>query len=171
MTLNGAPVEQGIGILSMIAGGIGMFVFFLALFALMTVAMCKIYMKAGREWWEAIVPIYNVVIFFKIINKSCWNMLLFCIPIVNFIFAIIFMNRLSKKFGYESGFTVGLLFLPIIFFPILAWGDSVYIKEEGQQGVATEAGVGMPAAPVVETPMTPPVVEQTQTEPPAPPSM
>ena len=174
MTLGGAPTEEAFGAGSLMAGmGI---IIPIALWVLIIVAMCKVYMKAGRGWWEAIIPVYSAFIFLKIINKSYWNILLFCIPIVNCIFAIIFMSRLSKKFGYGNGFTIGLFFLPMIFFPILAWGSSVYIEEGEQQEVAPapvetpEEAIEMPAAPV-ETSMDPPVAEQTEPEPPVPPSM
>jgi hypothetical protein len=36
-------------------------------------------------------------------------------------------NRLSKSFGKEVGFTLGMLFLPLIFYPILAFGSAEYV--------------------------------------------
>ncbi len=35
-------------------------------------------------------------------------------------------NLLSKKFGKDEGFTVGLVLLPFIFLPILGFGSSEY---------------------------------------------
>jgi hypothetical protein len=52
--------------------------------------------------------------------------LLFLIPVVNVIFLIIAVNDLSKVFGHGIGFTLGLIFLPYIFIPILAFGGSQY---------------------------------------------
>ncbi len=92
----------------------------------MLIAACKLYVKAGQKWWEAIIPIYNGFIFLKIIKKSYWNFLLLLIPVINIIFSIIFTHNFSKKFGHGVGFTIGLLFFPIIFFPVLAFGKSTY---------------------------------------------
>lgn len=102
---------------------------YLAIAILMLISYWKIFTKAGRQGWEAIIPIYNVFIFLKIIQKSAWWFLLFCIPLVNIVFGIMAINELSKRFGKDTGFTIGLLFLPVIFIPILAFGDSKYTPE------------------------------------------
>jgi hypothetical protein len=41
------------------------------------------------------------------------------------------VNELSKSFGKGAGFTVGMLFLPIIFYPILAFGSAQYVGPGG----------------------------------------
>lgn len=111
-------------------GAIGKLILLNVVFALLgllvLVAKCKVYMKAGRGWWEAIIPIYNLFILFKIIKIGAANFLWLFVPIANIIMAIKWLHKLSKKFGYGGGFTTGLFFLPFIFFPILAWGDSKY---------------------------------------------
>jgi len=48
------------------------------------------------------------------------------IPIVNIVLAIIVFNNLAVSFGKSRGFTVGLVLLSFIFFPILAFGDGKY---------------------------------------------
>ena len=53
------------------------------------------------------------------------------IPGVNIVFAIWMMNMVSKSFGHEEGFTAGLLFLGIIFWPILGFGKSRYLGPYG----------------------------------------
>jgi hypothetical protein len=40
---------------------------------------------------------------------------------------------LSKSFGKEEGFTIGLLLLGIVFYPILAFGDAKYLGPYGDQ--------------------------------------
>ncbi|AEV97530.1 hypothetical protein A4D02_30485 [Niastella koreensis] len=91
----------------------------------------RIFEKAGRPGWEAIIPVYNTFIMMKIIGKPWWWILLLCIPFVNIIFAIIAVNMLSKSFGKDEGFTVGLLLLGIVFYPLLAFGDAKYIGPYG----------------------------------------
>jgi len=46
------------------------------------------------------------------------------------VFQVLISNGLSRCFGYGGWFTVGLVLLPFIFFPVLAFGDSEFIKPE-----------------------------------------
>jgi uncharacterized membrane protein YoaK (UPF0700 family) len=62
----------------------------------------------------------------KIVGKPGWWLVLFLIPLVNYVFIIWTYNMLSKSFGKEEGFTVGLVLLGIVFFPILGFGDAIY---------------------------------------------
>ena len=85
-----------------------------------------IFTKAGEEGWKSLIPIYNVYILYKITWGNGLIFLLLLVPFVNFIVGILTINKLSKCFGHGLGFTLGLLFLPIIFLPLLAFGDSRY---------------------------------------------
>ena len=85
-----------------------------------------IFTKAGEEGWKSLIPIYNIYILYKITWGNGLIFLLLLVPFVNFIVGIITINKLSKCFGHGLGFTLGLLFLPIIFLPLLAFGDSRY---------------------------------------------
>ena len=49
-----------------------------------------------------------------------------CIPYVGLVWSIWATNRMAKAFGKSEGFTVGLLLLGFVFWPILAWGDAEY---------------------------------------------
>jgi hypothetical protein len=40
---------------------------------------------------------------------------------------------LSKSFGKEEGFTVGLILLGFVFFPILGFGDARYLGPYGDK--------------------------------------
>jgi hypothetical protein len=95
------------------------------------VAQWKVYVKAGQPGWACIVPIYNVYVLLQICGKPWWWLLLMLIPGVNIVFAIWMINMVSKSFGHEEGFTVGLLFLGIIFWPILGFGKSRYLGPYG----------------------------------------
>ena len=98
----------------------------IALFVFLIAAQWRVFQKAGQPGWACIIPIYNIYIMTKIAGKpGIWT--LWClIPIVNFIFAIWLLNMISKSFGHGEGFTLGLLFLSIIFWPILGFGSSRY---------------------------------------------
>lgn len=106
--------------------GTGFMIVMFALLILMIAAMWKIFVKAGEPGWAAIIPIYNLYIILKIAGKPGWWLLLFLIPVVNFVVAIMTYISFAQAFGKGVGFALGLLFLGVIFFPILAWGDSRY---------------------------------------------
>lgn len=84
----------------------------------------KIFTKAGKPGWASIIPIYNTIVIIEIVRKPVWWILLLLIPIVNIVYAIWLTNLLSKSFGKSEGFTIGLIFLPIIFLPVLAFDKS-----------------------------------------------
>ena len=113
--------------------GIGFILIILAVVVFMIAAMWKIFEKAGQPGWAAIVPIYNCYVLLKIVGKPGWWLLLFLIPIVNYVFIIWTYNMLSKSFGKEEGFTVGLVLLGIVFFPILGFGDAKYLGPFGNK--------------------------------------
>jgi hypothetical protein len=93
----------------------------------------RIFEKAGRPGWESLIPVYNNFIMMKIIGKPWWWLVLMCIPFVNIIFIVWSVNMLSKSFGKDEGYTVGLLLLSIVFYPMLAFGDAKYIGPFGDQ--------------------------------------
>lgn len=117
----------------------------LAISILLFVSMWKIYTKAGKPGWASIVPFYNVYVMCEIAGKEWWYMLLLFIPIVNIYASFVINDGLAKRFGKSTGFAIGLMFLPIIFFPILAFssGDvTTRIKdgvESSQNSVNTMA--------------------------------
>ena len=55
----------------------------------MIAAMWKVFTKAGKPGWASIIPIYNMVVLLDIAGKPVWWIILFFIPIVNLIFAIL----------------------------------------------------------------------------------
>jgi len=96
------------------------------------VSIWKLFEKAGRKGWEGIIPIYNAVILMKIIKKPWYWVPLMFIPYVGIIWSIWSTNLLSKSFGKGIGYTLGLVFLPFIFMPLLAFGDAKYTPLDGE---------------------------------------
>ena len=99
----------------------------LAVSVLAIVAMWKIFEKAGEPGWAAIIPFYNLYVLFKITWGNGWKFLLLLIPFAGIVFAIITIVKLAKAFGKSGGFAVGLIFLSIIFYCILAFDQSQYL--------------------------------------------
>jgi hypothetical protein len=90
------------------------------------ICLWKIHEKAGKPGWTALVPIYNLFIMMEIINKPKIWLLYMLIPFAGIYWVILSVVEFAKVFGKDTGFAVGLIFLPIIFYPILAFGDAQY---------------------------------------------
>ena len=90
-------------------------------------AMWKVFEKAGKPGWASLIPIYNAIVLIEIAGKPIWWFLLYFIPVVNIVIGIIVVHNVSRNFGKDVGFTLGLIFLGFIFYPILAWGDAQYL--------------------------------------------
>ena len=88
----------------------------------------KTFEKAGQPGWGCLIPIYNVYLMTQIAQKPGWWVIMFFIPLVNIIFAIM-LYEIAKRFGQGIGFTIGLILLPFIFFPMLGFGDYSYKAE------------------------------------------
>ena len=101
-------------------------VIYLAIIVLMIASQWKVYEKAGQPGWACLIPFYNIIVLLKIIEKPIWWLLMLFIPFVNLYFCIVIYIELAKKFRKDTGFALGLLFLSLIFFPILAFGDATY---------------------------------------------
>lgn len=105
----------------------------LVLCVFVLVCMWIVFRKAGKPGWAAIVPFYNLYVLFDITWGSGMRFLLLLIPIYNIILGIQTQVRLAKAFGKSGGFAAGLVFLPYIFIPLLAFGKETY------QGVPVKA--------------------------------
>ena len=99
---------------------------YIAIIVVCFVALWKIFEKAGKPGWAAIVPFYNMYVMIKITGRPGWWFLLMFIPLVNIVISFIISLDIARCFGKGFGFGVGLSFLPFIFFPILAFGDAKF---------------------------------------------
>jgi len=106
------------GVLMIIALIVGLF---------MIICSWKIFVKAGKPGWASIVPIYSAIVLLEIVGKPVWWIILFIIPLVNIVIIIMVIHRLSRSFGKDIGMTLLLLLIPIIGYPMLAFGDAKYV--------------------------------------------
>jgi len=111
-----------------------------ALAVLQIVANWRIYEKAGQPGWAVLIPFYNFYVLLKIVGKPGWWLIWYFIPIANLVVVIWTTNLLSKSFGKDVGFTLGLIFLSFIFYPILGFGNAEYQGAAGKPKV-TEINV------------------------------
>jgi hypothetical protein len=113
----GAGAGMAFGVLGLI---------YLAVVVLLIASMWVIFTKAGQPGWAAIIPIYNIVVLLQIVGRPIWWIVLMLIPFVNFIVGILVTIDLAKSFSKSVGFAIGLLLLPFVFAPMLAFGDARY---------------------------------------------
>ena len=130
---------------------LGIAIFISLVIAVLQIAgMWKVFSKAGEKGWKCIIPIYNLVILFRISGLSPWiifGYLAGFIPFVGWIvslgISIYQCNSLAKAFGKDVGYTVGLLFLPTIFYLILGFGKAEYTGKGNVSTTSTYQGDGI----------------------------
>ena len=112
----------------LMAAGCGMIMGLVWLVVLVGViaGLWKVFVKAGKPGWAAIVPIYNIIVWLEIVGKPIWWIVLLFIPFVNFVVLILLGIALAEKFGKSTLFGVGIGLLGFIFIPILGFGDARY---------------------------------------------
>ena len=104
---------------------IGIFVVIgLACLALFIIGEWKVFKKAGYEGWISLVPFYNAYILSKIVWGNGWLFLLCLIPVGGQIFQIATFAKLAKVFNKGTGFSVGMIFLPVIFMLVLGMSST-----------------------------------------------
>lgn len=150
-------INQKINVFLSAFGLVFLFMFGLCLiiFAFIAIAKAMMFVKAQRKSWAVIIPFYSDYVIFDMatgkgflgIIYACISYLSLFLPICQLIcncdtgwlkllitcislILIVFMKfKLAKKFGHGIGFCLGLLLLPIIFYPILGFGKSEYKSE------------------------------------------
>ena len=93
---------------------------------LMLASLWSIFVKAGRPGWSALIPVYDTLQLIWTVRRPWWWILLLIVPLVNIVVGVILYYALARAFGKGLGYTLLLLFLPFIGFPLLAWVDARY---------------------------------------------
>lgn len=137
--------------------------------------MWKIFKKAGKNGWEAIVPFYNMFVLFEITWGNgiiMLSLLASIIPVIGsiiiFVILVLTYNKLAKSFGKSTGFTIGLIFLNPIFMGILAFDKSEYlgVQKKNKNPTTTEPQQvnSIPNNVPLEKPTISPQTEQQPTD-------
>lgn len=130
------------GVLGALLAFLGaMLIFIIIVGLVIVIAHWKIFTKAGKPGWAALIPIYNSIVMCQVAGVSPWWILIvFGCSLLSFIpilgslislaasiyFLIILNVSLARAFGKEDSFAVGLILLPIVFEPILGFGKDEY---------------------------------------------
>lgn len=101
--------------------------YFLVIFGISGLLRMGVFMKAGQPAWAAFVPVYNDIKLLEIVGRPWYWFLLFLVPFAGIFFAVVALHDLSRSFGKDAGYTVGLVLLPIVFFPMLGHGQARYL--------------------------------------------
>lgn len=153
-TTDSASAAAALGILLVI------FAFALVVGLFFAFCMYKVFKKAGRQdAWAAFIPVYAQYVMYEVAGRPGWWALLTFIPFVGgiayFVTSIIATIDLSKSFGKSGGFAALLILLPVVGWPMLAFGDATYKGPAGPEGNKTQmpptppAGTQTPAQPEV----------------------
>lgn len=91
----------------------------------------KIFEKAGRPGWAALIPIYNTWTLFEVSGKPGWWALFGIVPYIGWlvlvVLYIIAALELARRFSKDTLFAIfGLVVFQIVGFIILGFGDAEY---------------------------------------------
>ncbi|RLD29518.1 MAG: signal peptidase I [Bacteroidetes bacterium] len=78
------------------------FIFFLIIQFIHGLGTWKLYIKAGRQAWEAFIPVYNAIVLMKILNRSVWWTVLLFLPIINLIMFPVVWVETARSFGKNT---------------------------------------------------------------------
>jgi hypothetical protein len=93
--------------------------------------MWKVFEKAGRAGWTALIPIYNLYVMLRIGENSPLWLLALLVPVANLYALYRIHAGVARAFGKGIGFGLGLAFLGVLFFPLVGFGD----YRHGRSGV------------------------------------
>lgn len=107
---------------------IGYSLILLAYIAVTIICLWKIFKKAGRPGWAAVIPFYNMYVLFEISGMNGWLSLLMYVPAANIIVLVLQSLKLAKAFNKGTGYAVGLILLNWFFMLPLGFSSDEYIK-------------------------------------------
>jgi len=98
-------------------------------YLLVAIGMWPMLKKAGRPAWGGFIPIYNIYLQIKLAGRTGLLLLLYLVPIVNLVVAIVVACGVARAFGKDGfyGFFLLFLFQPIGYL-ILGFGSAEYTE-------------------------------------------
>ncbi len=86
----------------------------------------RLFTKAGEPGWAVLVPIYNIITLLRVAGKPLWWLVLLLLPVANVFAADYISAGVAARFGKGTGFAIGMVLMPFLFYPLLAFGDARY---------------------------------------------
>ena len=123
--MNESGYSESSGLFALLGSGVGLFIFIVfGIFPI--ICLWKVFTKANKSGWAVLIPVYNLIVLLQIVKRPLWWIILMCIPCVNIVVLIMVYIDLAKAFGKDTAFGIGIILLPFIFIPILAFGSAQY---------------------------------------------
>ena len=119
-----------------------LFIIIVFIYILTVIGLWKMFKKAGKNGWEAIIPVYNTYTLCKITGVNPWWIVITFVAgiitsfvsalsiletIVTVYFDILLAVGIARSFGKNDGYAVGIYFFGFIFYLILGFGHSNYL--------------------------------------------
>ncbi len=83
-----------------------------------TLGLYRLFEKAGEAGWKAMVPIYNWVVWLRLIGKPAWWVVLILLPVVGVLLLVSMVIDLARAYGkHDLKHHAAALLLPFYFFP------------------------------------------------------
>ena len=98
---------------------------YIAILVLMVISYWKVFEKAWQPWWGIFIPFYNFYLILKIAGRPVARLRWLLLPPVFGILMLITIFDRTKRFWKHRAFGIGILLLPFIFIPILAFDTSI----------------------------------------------
>ncbi|HXC04426.1 MAG TPA: S26 family signal peptidase, partial [Bacteroidia bacterium] len=76
--------------------------FLLLSFLALCVGLYKIFEKAGEQGWKGLIPVYNFVIWLRLLKKPWWWIILLLIPTISWLMLFILFVETAKAFGKRT---------------------------------------------------------------------
>ena len=81
---------------------------------------------SGASLVVSFISAFTLIFSDSTVVSSIGELLSSAISIYVLVFQVRILYNLSRAFGQGAGFTVGLMLVPIVFYPMLAWGNYEY---------------------------------------------
>lgn len=118
-------------------------IFWLVVGLLDVIGLWKIFEKAGQAGWKALIPIYNIYVLLELVGRPAWWLVLFLIPFVNIVIALVLALDVAKAFGKSQLFGVVALWLfQFVGILMLGFGPDKYLGK-----VVTQPAPSQPTPP------------------------
>jgi hypothetical protein len=94
--------------------------------ALVLFGLWRVFEKAGRPGWAAVVPLYNLIVLLRLLDLPPWLLVFLLLPGLEFIAGLIVCVHLGAAFERGFWYRLGLFLLPPVFLPLLGLDGSTY---------------------------------------------
>lgn len=93
------------------------------------ISMWRLFTKAGKPGWAALIPIYNKVVMMQIAGRpEWWVVLTMFVPFFGSWVAVIALIDFVRSYQRSGLWVLGIVFAPIIALPLLAFSKKTQYR-------------------------------------------